>query len=719
MSVLDELRETFRQEAAELLGELANILEAQRSKQAQPGALVAARRVAHNLKGAAITVGAHPIAGPCHALEDELEAASKSPIPPSAEQIETWLSIVAELETATDDPQLIQFGFSEPPIVTAHEPKAGPSAVDISTGATADPTGVAAPAEEQPHPAAGPAVAGAAAHAGSNVPTIRVDTRRLDDMMAHVREVAQTQVRLAEQARALQELCDGNMNGSGRGIGASLLHDFSVAVRQLRQDMQEFGHLVDSLSSSLNHVRMAPLSGMVPLWQRTVRETANRLSRPTHLEIDVGETEVDIHLSELIKDPLLHILRNAVAHGIETAELRQAAGKPSVGKIRLEARADGSFVELWIIDDGRGIDPTRIARQAVERGWITEAAAEAMSDTERRALVFLPGFSTAEVVTTIAGRGMGLHSVQRNLEELGGSVTVTSATELGGTAFKLRIPATVLSVKGLLVRSGGVTYALPLFDVALVASVAASTLEQSEGQPIFREPLGRPIRVRILDSLLGRPCGAPQAKLFLVVLRRTGQEVALIVDSVLGERDFVTCPMPWNLNGIPGINGALILPDGTVALSLDSTVLFAAAQRSHGERTELKVAQIVAQNAPRRRILVVDDSVAVRTLESHTLGSAGYEVSVCADGMEAWEFLQKKQYDLVVSDVQMPNMDGFELTTRIRASTTLHHLPVILVTGLSSPTDVSRGAEVGADSYIIKGEMDQNQLLTAVRRLIH
>ncbi|HMA95968.1 MAG TPA: response regulator, partial [Polyangiaceae bacterium] len=590
------------------------------------------------------------------------------------------------------------------------------------------PRGAADTAGEHPHaaavaPAAAATQTGAtqtgAAQTGAIVPTIRVDTRRLDDMMAHVREVAQTQVRLAEQARALQELCDGtSVTGGAPGIGVSLLHDFGVAVRQLRQDMQEFGHLVDSLSSSLNHVRMTPLSGMIPLWQRTVREAANKLSRPTHLEIDVGDTEVDIHLSELIKDPLLHILRNAVAHGIEASDVRRSAGKPAVGRIRLEARADGSFVELRITDDGRGIDPNRIAQKAVERGWVTAATAEAMSAAERRALVFLPGFSTAEVVTTIAGRGMGLHSVQRNLEELGGSVSVTNTTGLSGTTFKLRIPATVLSVKGLLVRSGGVTYALPLYDVALVAAVAASTLEQSEGQPIFRDPSGRPIRVRALDALLGRPANAPQAKLFLVVLRRTGQELALIVDSVLGEREFVTCPMPWNLNGIAGINGALILPDGTVALSLDSTVLFAAAQRSHGERIET-APSIASQPSTRKRILVVDDSLAVRTLESHTLGSAGYEVSVCADGMEAWESLQKKQCDLVVSDVQMPNMDGFELTTRIRASAALHHLPVILVTGLSSPADVSRGAEVGADGYIIKGELDQNQLLTAVRRLIH
>lgn len=717
MSVLDELRETFRQEAIELLNELAKILEGLRNRNADASALVAARRVAHNLKGAAITVGAQRIAGPCHALEDEFEIAAKTKEVPTADQVESWLFLVTELQAATDDPNIVAICFSEAP---ASKSQVG---IPASVSPTAPMSKAASPAEcPQQADIKSASTAGTATGTTAAVPvgaqstpTIRVETRRLDEMMAHVREVAQIQVLLASQARALQESCD---EVSVASTGESATNDRSLelraAVRQMYQDTQEFGHLVDVLSISINRVRLTPLSSMSPLWLRAVREAANRLGRPAQLEIEVGEAEVDIHLSELIKDPLLHILRNAVAHGIEPAEVRQGLGKPQVGRIRIEARADGSFVELRISDDGKGIDPKRIAQKAVERGWITMATADSMSDAERRALVFLPGFSTADVVTTIAGRGMGLHSVQRNLEELGGSVSVSAEADLGGTTFRLRIPASVLGVKGLLVRSGDVVYALPLYDVAQVAAVALSDLEQSEGQPIYRDAAGRPIRVRSLDELLGRPSGTAMAQLFLVVLRRTGQDLALIVDSVIGEREFVIRPMPWNLATIPGINGALILPDGTVALSLDSTVLLAAAQRRrvHTSRTSAQ------QGAARRKILVVDDSLAVRTLESQTLGAAGYDVTVCVDGMEAWQLLQKREFDLLISDVQMPNLDGFELTARIRASEPLQHLPVILVTSLSSPNEVARGAQVGADSYITKGDLDQEKLLLAVRRLI-
>jgi chemotaxis protein histidine kinase CheA len=700
------LLETFRQEATELLDELAHLLETQRNGEFDSAVFVDARRVTHNLKGAALSVGALRISEPCHTLEDEFVAVASSAAPPTPEQLERWLELVTELQRALEDPNLVP--------LPSPESDASPSE---SVAETAEPVAeaaepVAKPAAER---VAGPAIERAAGAATPMETTIRVETRRLDDVMGHVREVALTQARLSQRNTLLSALEKEFEQATTSGTPlAALLRRLHSLVEESRQQVQEFGYLTDMLQASMNQVRMIPLVNMAPLWQRTVRETAHDLDRPCQLDVLVGDVEVDIHLYELLKDPMLHILRNAVVHGIEPPDERQARGKPRSGHVRLEARADGAYVQLHVSDDGRGIDPKRVARRAVERGWVSADAADAMSDTERRALIFLPGFSTAEIVTTVAGRGMGLHSVQRNLEELGGSVTVSSNLDLPGTTFKLRIPATILSVKGLLVKSKTITYALPLHEVAQVARVLSTDLEQSEGAPMFRDTEGRPIRVRWLDALLGATDRNPQSTLHLVVLRRSGQALALVVDSVVGEREFVTRPLPWNLDDTSTINGALILPDGSVALSLNATSLFASAQLLRAGQPALE------PNAPARarRILVVDDSLSIRTLESQTLGSAGYEVSVSLDGQDAWEALQKAQFDLVVSDIQMPRMDGFELTTRIRNSESLRQLPVVLVTGLHSPQDIARGAEVGADEYIVKGQLDQEKLLRAVKRLL-
>jgi two-component system chemotaxis sensor kinase CheA len=672
------LIETFRQEATELLDELAQTLERQRDGTAEPSALTAARRIAHNLKGAALSVGASRITEPCHTLEDEFERVADEGIPPAAERIEEWLHVVTELQRAVEDPSLIPTPDTTPsPESAAKEPNQTP----------------AAPAET----------------------TIRVDVRRIDAVLEEVSEVALTQARVtqlgAEISSFQQEL---EQALKANAPIDDLLSALGRLAHGVRAEGQEFGYLVDRMRTAMNQVRMTPISNMAPLWQRTIRDSAHELDRPTQLELSVGDVEADLHLCELLKDALLHILRNAVAHGIESVQERLAKGKARVGRVRIEARADGSHVQLDVSDDGRGIDPARVAARAVERGWMTTEAVEAMSDAERCALIFSPGLSTADVVTTIAGRGMGLYAVRRNIEELGGTVSVSSAPGLGGTLFTLRMPASILSVKGLLVRSGTVVYALPLHDVAQVAKVVVSELEQSEGHPVFRDAEGRPTRVRRLDTLLGRRTTQQRLRSHLVVLRRPGQALAVVVDDVLGEREFVTRPLPWNLEAA-WFNGALILPDGAVALSLDTGALFVATQIAESSPIDV----LSEQNIRSKRVLVVDDSVSVRTLESQTLSSAGYEVAVFPDGRAAWTALQRESFDLVVSDVQMPEMDGLELTTRIRKSETLRHLPVVLVTGLDAADDVKRGADAGADEYIVKGQLDQEKLLRAVRRLLH
>jgi two-component system chemotaxis sensor kinase CheA len=330
-------------------------------------------------------------------------------------------------------------------------------------------------------------------------------------------------------------------------------------------------------------------------------------------------------------------------------------------------------------------------------------------------LIFEAGFSTSSTVNKISGRGMGMDIVVQRLKKIGGSVQIAEDSELGGSCFRLMLPLSLLSIQGLLVRADEEVYAIPVDYIDRTIVIDANDIRRVDGSPVIAPDGLEPMKIQWLSSVLFKRPPVAIARPNVVVTSSGGNYLGLVVDEIIGELEFVLKPLPWNLKNVPGINGAIILVDGSVALSVDVP---AVVDVGLGETFDAmtKVAGTAAGRTP--SILVADDSVSFRTLFSNMLAPAGYEVTSCVDGEAAWSLLRERSFDLLLTDVRMPGLDGFELTRKIRSSDNLKNLPVVMVTTLSDPDDIARGVEAGADEYVVKGKFDQDRILEAINRLI-
>ncbi|MCP4660967.1 MAG: response regulator [bacterium] len=683
MDQVEHLLAVFREEAAETTDELAQRIESLRSHRGEESAeaVADAARAAHNLKGAALSVGHEELGELCHAFEDALGPLHELQAPPDEALLDSLLDSITTMQRLA----------AECPLPEVLAERCGASeAVD------------------------------AGADGGESEVRIKVNARRLDRLMSHTGELLVSHAGMIARNQRLkalrQEVRDLAAEGEpSRQDLDALDRRFETLLRSERRELLDFGHLAQEMSEAMKRVRMMPLKGLAPSWRRVVRESAQELGKRVDLTVKVGELELDKFLLDNLRDPLVHLLRNAVDHGIESAEERDAQGKPKHGRIRIRAEMVGSRVRLEVSDDGRGLDPGKIAEFAVRQGLIDEQQRARLDDGEILSLLFRTGFSTATAVTQISGRGVGLDVVREQVEKVGGTVHLPAVPALGGTSFELRVPISLLSISGLLVRARHEVYAIPIDYIDRTLRVDREAVRRVDGAPVVMMDSSEPLRIHWLVTLMGERSPEVPEQLTVLVVSRGTRHLGLVVDEVIGERELVTKPLPWNLEKVPGLSGATILADGSVALSLDVSAIFDAAVEC--SEPVLRPAAPAPGRAP-ARILVADDSLASRTLERNMLAAAGYDVSVCVNGEEAWDRLQRERFDLLVSDIRMPRLDGFELTRRIRASDAIEHLPVVLVTGLDEPEDIARGAEVGADEYIIKGELDQGRLLEAVSRLL-
>ncbi|WP_437752408.1 hybrid sensor histidine kinase/response regulator [Sorangium sp. So ce1389] len=711
----DELFAMFRDEATEALEDLAQVVDRLAAEGAADAArdLAAALRILHNIKGAAHVSGTGGVEQVAHAMEEALIVHRRGggAVPP-------WLP-----PRLRDGMGLIsRFLGGEAPLDAARA-----FAAEAAASAWQEPAQLAPPPSPEPAPPPDPAAVGSAAQrqAGgaqgqAGATTVRIEASRIDKLMHFAGEFMAAQGRsLARHAEIEQcQLELVQIERTATGDLRRALHDVGRSLDRLlessRQDVHRFGFLIRDWSAAIKRARMLPLSGVVPQWRRTVAETAHALGREVRLVADVGDIEVDRHILDSLRDPMMHLLRNAVDHGIEPPDARVRLGKPRVGTIRVHARAPGMMVEVDVSDDGRGLDPSRIALRAVERRLATPERLARMSAAEVCDLVFLPGFSTAESVSQVSGRGVGLDVVRQRASALGGHARVAEPA-LGGSTFRLEAPATVVSTRGLLVHTARTAFVLPTAYVARTFRVAASEVQALDGMAAVQDAGGEPLRLRWLSSLMQEARPTDPAKLLVVVVSDGVSRVGLVVERVDSEVESVIKALPWNIPPVPGVAGAMILGTGLVAVVLDVPRLLSAAQGRAPERAETVRA---AEALKKRRVLVVDDSLTSRTLERNILVAAGYAVDTANDGEMAWQALQSGSYDLVVSDVQMPRLDGVALTRRIRAHPRHKSLPVILVTSLDRPADVAQGSAAGADEYIVKGRFDQQKLLDAVARLL-
>jgi two-component system, chemotaxis family, sensor kinase CheA len=651
MSVVDtEFLEIFRDEARGRLDRIVDTLLALENGSAAVDAVDSLFRDVHTIKGAAGMVGLDEIGALAHVMEDLLAGARQDGALPA--------ELIDPLLRGSDSLRRHVEGDGEPndgliAELTAAQVAGAGSAVEAHTPAP-PPPGQAAPAESR---------------------SIRVPAEKIDTLLDLVGETVLHRRRLEHEL--------GAQAGSGQGLVSDEL------------DIGE--RLLDELKGAAIGMRTLPLSSIVTPLPRVVRDLAAETGKEVELVVMGAETELDRAILEGLPDPLIHMIRNSVAHGIETPQERERRGKPARGRVELRAEQRGGMVEITVADDGRGISEETLA-EARRMGSLTEVLTQ-------------PGFSTAKEVSGISGRGVGLDAVKEQVEAFGGSIEVRSEPGSGMDVI-LRLPLALALIEVLLVERAGNVYGFPLASVEEVLSLGA-TLSLA-GRPAI-ELRGNSIQLADLAALLGDSAEAP-AHAPVVVLTASGRRVAVICDGLLGKEEVVVKSLGPLLSSLSIYLGAAILGDGRIALLVDPAVLVRASAERRGAIASPAVSA-VEPSMP--KVLVVEDSLTIRELQRSILEAAGYRVQTAGHGRDALTHIDgDDSIDLVVTDVEMPEMDGIELTRAIRAHATRSALPVVIVTSLGDDEHRQRGIEAGADAYMVKQSFDQHDLLETVERLV-
>ncbi len=523
--------------------------------------------------------------------------------------------------------------------------------------------------------------------------TLREVVRGLE-RAAHAIRVSGRDVGIADVAAAVQRL---------RALGA----DLSRVGREGSRDADQQRLAGAVLREDLRALRMVPAALALEPLRRAVRDAAGRLGKEIRLDLEGGDVKLDRRIVDELRDPLLHLTRNAADHGIESPEARFAAGKPPAGRVLVRVEPRGTRVGIVVSDDGAGLDIAAIRAAAVRKGALGGEAAAQLDDAETARLVFHPGLSTAQAVTAFSGRGVGLDVVQEALVRLQGTVDVSFEPGVG-TRFDVQVPLTLAATTALLFRSGRDLAALPaeavervlLLGDADVGTVAGRATASVRGEQIPYAPL---------SSLLGSPAGRAQGKRHPALVVSSGsQRIVLGVEDVLGQQELVVSSLGSRASRVAHLAGAALLDDGRVVGVLSAPEILRRAQPAEAGPAPVE----------RPRILVADDSLTTRSAMRALLEIAGYSVMPAADGEEALALLRESGAHLVVADIQMPRLDGFTLTRRIKSDPRLRTIPVVLVTSLGAPEDRAAGLEAGADGYLVKRDIERGKLLELVRQLL-
>ena len=804
-----ELAQLFKAESAEHLARLDDgLLRLEKTPADQP-LLEEVFRESHSLKGAARMLGLIKIETAAHGLETILNTARKGEAPLTPEAIESMTAVLGDLR------KLVQEALGGEP--------AGVSSADLlgEVQASAAPT----PPPSQPSPASGgrsnlpppqPSPALRAREGASTlspasggelergqmpaaepfrIETVRVETRKLDDLLTMVGELSVIEGRAQHRLSLMDALLEQWAlleHSHKKGSAEYPIADFGLqiaelgkGIRQARDAFYEDGArletTVNTLEEQVHAARLLPLSTVFALFPRMVHDLAKQQGKEVELIIEGGEIGVDKRILEEMKDPLMHLLRNAIDHGIEPPAERERQGKPPGGTVRLRAVREGSGVLLEVRDDGHGLDLEAIKRIALKRGLHDEATLAAMTPAQLQQLIFLPGFSTSTFVTELSGRGVGLDVVRVNVERLKGDIRMESSAQQG-TTMQIRLPLSLATTRLLLAGVGDRLFGLPIEFVHTSRRVREEDIFTLEGRPAISLD-GQPVIAPRLADLLGlaeagplpNPLGettshstslqttaakslvipragegtiAPPGRrglaattvrqegeraiapspasgrglgrgLVCIVLQVGDERLGLRVDELLDEEEVVAKPLGTPLARVRNVSGLTILGSGEICAVLNPADLV--------RTSRLRIADFGLRNAdpiPQSEIraphsiLLVEDSALVRAMEKRILEDAGYEVVAAVDGMDALDALGRSPFAAVVSDIVMPNMDGLTLTARIRQEPRYKDLPVILVTTLSSDEDKRRGLEAGANAYIPKPSFDQRVLLETLQRLI-
>jgi two-component system chemotaxis sensor kinase CheA len=739
-------------------------------------------RTAHSLKGAARSVNVRPIEDACHHLEEILSGVRDGSRMADAEFFTLLLESADALEEAgmrlREDrdfagspllallPKLARAAAASP---TKSAPPRQSEPPDPRSGGRKPPEfarrGLTPPAPapttgEPVHPAGGAATLRIAAEkldtllsiggellvARRRVPLRTEELARLRDVVGRWR--AEWQAMDKPLAQFIERHGEGSSestvapNGDGharalpRRLGLALqglggrLRQLEKNLEQLTTALAEDGRLIDQVAGTLDEavrrVRMLPFAEVCQGLERIVHDLAQASGKEVELVIEGGEVELDRSVLEGLKDPLRHLVRNAIDHGLESAEARRAAGKPARGRVSIAAVLRGSQVEVVVGDDGRGID-LELLRQQIRQKQLPEPA----DDAELARFIFQPGVTTARLITDVSGRGVGLDVVKSRVESLHGTVDLTFAPG-SGTRFTLAVPLTLTTLRALLVVAGGQTFAFVGTNVQKLLRVTTQELRSVGGREMLSLG-GAPLPVASLAETLGldranTPHPSPSEggvdrvngnKVPVVIVAAGDRKMAFVVDELLAEQEVVVKRLGSRICRLPHIAAATLLPSGRIALVLSAANLVRSAlERLRATGRGRSAVLAAPATVVKKHLLLAEDSLTIRTLEKTILEAAGYEVTVAVDGADAWRLLNERGADLLVSDVEMPRMDGFALTSAVRDSPRFRALPVVLVTAREKDEDKARGIEVGANAYLVKSAFDQRNLLETIAQLL-
>jgi chemosensory pili system protein ChpA (sensor histidine kinase/response regulator) len=764
-----DILQYFGPEAAEHLETMTTALLALEQRGRSDAELGTLFRAVHTLKGAAYTVGCGVVGDLAHRIEDLLAAVREDRVAFTAAAIEAVFAGIDGLrlllgiaEGAPGDLEAVVGRALEglDRLMPAAEPTEAPAAVAVEAAPAEALPGVAEESGTDDRPGERRAPAS---------PGIRVSLDRLDALMNVVGELVIARSRLerrlqdldrvgqllafsrSRMARAVKDfeakhpyrplprvgplegggppLHEGptpvsqlfaelefdrydDLDILGRSVTemsadlAEVQTQLTALVRTVREDTGHIQRLTGSLRGEITRARMVPVGKLFARFARQVRETARATGKAVALQVSGESVEVDNTVIDQISDPILHLIQNAITHGIESEDERQSRGKSPQGTVYLSAYHRGGFVYVEVEDDGRGIDDRLLRERAVRQGFLRAEAAAALSEREALNLMFLPGFSTAQAVTTAAGRGVGLDVVRTNVGRLGGEIDV--ATELStGTRFTLKLPLTVLISDALLVKSGGQTLAIPLNAVQVILRMRPAEIQTRDGRETVRVD-DRVVELFRLERLLGLPAGQPARALPVVVLRAGGKSLALGVEELGGKEEIVIKGLGGFPEGIGPFAGATISGEGRVILLVDPGRLLKLAERTSSAAPGAPSPVAPSSPATRatgetpRRVLLVDDSISVRKFVGHMLQRAGFGVLTATDGAEALAQLTETTVDVVITDLEMPRVNGYELIEDLRRRPATRDLPVVVLTTRAGAKHVGLAQRLGVKHYVSK-----------------
>lgn len=753
---LKRLLATFRAEAEEHISAISSgliELEKQPPPDRQKEIIEVVFREAHSLKGAARSVNLSNIEMVCQAMESLFAALKRG-------EMELSTPFFDQMNDATD---IVNRLLSVPDTALSPEGQAGVQAIKQKL-ADAAKGGLPPPARKEPGAKkinAPPQPATLTEKAYPSSETIRIPAAKLDSLLLKAEELVSAKLavrRQAKLARELKTLFDAWKEQWSKFISEDLKSNHATVVKTgsfpmagfadsartkefiewnqhfsrnleskllgLRktadEDFRSIGGMVDNLLDDMKNVMMLPFSSMIGTFPKLVRDISREQGKEIDFVMEGGDIEIDKRILQEIKDPLSHLVRNSIDHGMETKETRKRKTKPEKGSLKIMvAQKDSGKIEISIADDGAGISIDRIKGSALKQGVITEEQAAALSREDALALIYESGITTSSMITTVSGRGLGMAIVREKIEKLGGTISIQTAPD-EGTTFSILLPLSLATFRGILIQTGGQVFAVPTMHVERVQSIPwqeVQTVENRETIPLN----GKAVSLVRLDQVLElppKPSAGEDALLCVMVLAVGDKYLAFAIDETLYEDEILLKSLGNQLSRVRNISGATVLGSGRVIPILNVPDLIKSALKISATGVKMAAVEKGKKEAQTQSILVVEDSITARTLFVNILESAGYNVTAAMDGVDAFTKLSESGFDLVVSDIQMPRMDGFELTEKIRADKRYGELPVVIVTGLETPEDKKRGIEVGANAYIVKSSFDQSNLLEVIRRLI-